>query len=554
MGSIRYPKTLFIPDHVELAQNFLINSIDVNSNLPYCLFDIVSPDLNKAHTCFDWSDHTARVIDALLLSKAISKNIDIGPYYLTLKDELNKGFHSNGLHYTPENQWTSHQANLHYQRSVLNSLLSEILINNSSLALSQLKALLEGLKKISIKRNDFWYFPAVEYLSDGWFRGDWDILSYGVDPANTNGRLIFGLCLAHQILHDEISYELAKNYANHVMYHSSAFGEDGSFRTGMEFREGHFHSRAVTLLGIIKYGHTFNDEKAISWGKMVFDKALSYGTSFGWFPERIVKERALGCETCAVVDMMEAAIILSNSGYPQYWDIAESILKNQLVESQLKSLNEIKKARIGDKHTENANDEELLKLVGGFSGWSAPNDLISKKMHNWDLYLCCCAQGVRGLINAWTNVYKNEDSEISVNILINYADSKVIIKSWLPHIGKIEVSVNQTCKKLKIRIPSWIKSQNIKSNSNFIIEKSYLVIQQPKLGENYSILFDLPSITKEDFVLGETFKTKWKGNDVISIEPNGNFIPLYCGRDLLEIVPVIEREVIDINLNLLING
>lgn len=553
MEKIRYPKTLYIPDLVVLAQNFLVNSINENSNLPYCLFDIVSPELKKAHTCFDWSDHTARVIDALLLSKTMSNKTDVEHVYVTLKSELNKGFHSNGLHYTPENQWTSLQANMHYQRSVLNSLLSEILIENSSTAVSQLKALLEGLKKISIKRNNFWYFPAVEYLSDGWFRGDWDILGYGIDPANTNGRLIFGLSIAHQILQDEISYELAKNYAYHVMNHSSVFGEDGSFRTGMEFREGHFHSRAVTLLGILKYGQVFNDKNALNWGKMVFDKALSYGTTFGWYPERIVEERALGCETCAVVDMMEAAIVLSNSGYPEYWDVAESILRNQLVESQLKSLEDIKKARINN-YDDNATDEELFKLVGGFSGWSAPNDLISKKMHNWDLYLCCCAQGVRGLFNAWTNVYKNEESEISLNFLINYADSKVTIKSWLPHKGKIEVCVNDNFKNLKIRIPAWIKPQNITSNSKFFIEKPYLIINQPEIGKDYSILFDISVRTQEDSVLGETFKTKWIGNDVVSIKPNGNFIPLYKDRELLEKVPIIERELIDINLNLLTNG
>jgi len=119
------------------------------------------------------------------------------------------------------------------------------------------------------------------------------------------------------------------------MDHSSAYFPDGSFATGMEFREGHFHSRAVTMLGVIRFGNSVGDARALEWGRRVYERARSYGSSFGWFPERIVRDRAHGCETCPIMDMMESAVILARSGHPQYWEDAERFLRNQLLENQL---------------------------------------------------------------------------------------------------------------------------------------------------------------------------------------------------------------------------
>ena len=99
---------------------------------------------------------------------------------------------------------------------------------------------------------------------------------------------------------------LAAAYAAHVMDHSSAYGYDGAFATGMEFRQGHFHSRAVTMLGVIRYGHATGDQKALAWGRRVFEWARAQGTSFGWYPERLVESRAHGAETCAIVDRLFA--------------------------------------------------------------------------------------------------------------------------------------------------------------------------------------------------------------------------------------------------------
>ncbi|MBR0161944.1 MAG: glycoside hydrolase family 127 protein [Oscillospiraceae bacterium] len=546
-----FPATLYLPERAALAMHSLSSIIDPESGLPFCLFDVMSDPPKMEHTCFDWSDHTARVIDALLLGRALTGSGEADGVVDGLFESLKKGFGADGLHYTPENEWTSEQANMHYQRSVINALLSLCLERQSAEAEELLRGLIDGLYEISVKREDFWYFPAVEYLPGGWFRGDWKILGYGTDPANTNGRLLFGLCRAWELTKNEKAAELARMFVNHIMHHSSAFLPDGSFATGMEFREGHFHSRAVTILGVIRYAFTFGDAEVLAWGKKVYDKALSYGTGFGWYPERLVRERAHGCETCAVVDMMESAIWLAKSGYPEYWETAERILRNQLVESQVTSLDQILKAR--ERSGVPTPDEKLLlPFVGGFAGWSEPNDLLSKVMHNWDLYLCCCAQGVRGCFNAWTHTVERDDDVTRLQLLINYMDEQIQIRSWLPDAGRITVTCAYDTT-LEVRTPSWIQRESLRGTisgqpTTLSLANGYLSVALPA-GEELELCFKMDEWETEEPVLETVYRVSWKGSSVQGISPEGIYIPLY-NRHPEEPVPMVERSAFPIAFHL----
>ena len=60
---------------------------------------------------------------------------------------------------------------------------------------------------------------------------------------------------------------------------------------------------------------------------------------------------------------------------------------------------------------------ETMKLASlGLRGvaatllWNRSHDY--KVMHEWDLYTCCSAQGVRGLFNAWTNAVTSDNDGI----------------------------------------------------------------------------------------------------------------------------------------------
>jgi hypothetical protein len=554
----KFPDTIFLPDRAELAINSLLGCLNPEKHqLPFCLTDLTGSPPRMAHTQFDYSDHTARVIDGLLLARAMTGS-NKGDNQLTeLKEQFFGGFDANGLHYTPENHWSFRHANMHYQRSVINGLLSLMLVDGSDQAQKHLLGLTQALTDISIKREDYAYFPTVEYMASEWPRGDWGILGFGTDPANTNGRLLFGLTKAWELLGDQNARDLAGAYVRHVMHHSSAYLADGSFATGMEFREGHFHSRAVTMLGVIRYGYSVGDADALTWGKKVFDKACTYGTRFGWFPERLVEARSHGCETCAIVDMMESAIWLAQSGWPEYWEVAERFLRNHLLSSQFVSLEglEVSAGNASDPEWETTKDV-ARRSVGGFAGWSQPNDLFSKVMHEWDLYTCCSAQGVRGLFNAWTNAVTIDNDGLSVNLMINHLSKDVIVRSWLPHEGRIEITPSHEGS-VRVRVPSGVDERTLEvkidgslANPSFL-KPNYAEITNVSAGSTVVCRYPLCEIKTREVVLGVEYTAEWVGDTVIGISPRGSRVPLYRhNKKPQKTLSTVEKSIPDITFKL----
>lgn len=553
-----FPNTIYLPDRARLAINALTGLLDADKDyLPYCLVDLTGDPPRMVHTQFDYSDHTARVIDAMFLARALTGSAAGGKELDRLLELLRRGFRQDGLHYTPENPWSFEHANMHYQRSVMNALVSWHLATGDEEPRRRLEALLEGLREVAIKRDGFWYFPSVERMPDGWPRGDWKILGWGVDPANTNGRLIFGLTKAYELLGNPVALELARNFVYHVMDHSSAFLPDGSFATGMEFREGHFHSRAVTLLGVIRYAVSTGDQRALEWGKRVFDRAKEYGSSFGWFPERVVPSKAHGCETCAIVDMMESAMWLARGGYEEYWEDAERFLRNQLLESQLLSKDRLSWRVTGPAATGEweSTDSVIERSLGGFAGWSQPNDLLSKVMHDWDLYMCCCAQGVRGLFNAWTQAVTEANGIIQVNLLLNHWRDEVVIRSWLPHQGKVLVVPSKRAS-LEVRIPPWAPEASVRVFVNgraasYKRRGIHAQIGKVNAGEQVEVTFDVPDSVSQEIILGRIYTVQWRGNTVVGITPKGTYIPLYERGGLKNTaVEEVEKDVVSVTFAL----
>jgi hypothetical protein len=546
--SISLPDTVFLPDRAALAMNALLGCLNPDKEyLPFCLTDLTGSPARMRHTQFDYSDHTSRVIDAILSVQALTGTDEGNEELDRLLPLFWKGFGEDGLHYTPDNPWSFRHANMHYQRSVLNALISLIKYRQDERAASQARKLVRGLHKVSIWRDGFAYFPAVEYMTDGWARGDWKILGYATDPANTNGRLIYGLVEVAQLLNDPVAAELAGGYVQHVMHHSSAFLPDGSFAVGMEFREGHFHSRALTLLGVIRYGVSLHDAAAVEWGRKVFERAKSYGTSFGWFPERVERSQAFGCETCAIVDMMEAAMWLGKGGHSQYWDDAERFLRNQLLESQL-----LDTGRLEESSEERGEDEwettvdVVRRSVGAFAGWSMPNDFFAKYMHGWDLYTCCSAQGVRGFLNAWDEASERTDNGLKVNLLINKVDEEVTVRSWLPNEGRVEITPAEDTDVI-LRLPLWADRRFVSASiagsavSFSAVGTQHIRIAAVAANQAVEVTFPVAESTRTETVLDVVYTTQWCGDTVVDVQPAGSYLPLYRNRQPRSETPAVVK-------------
>ena len=172
------------------------------------------------------------------------------------------------------------------------------------------------------------------------------------------------------------------------------------------------------------------------------------------------------------------------------------------------------------------------RVLGGFAGWSQPNDFVSKVMHEWDLYTCCCAQGVRGLFNAWNNTVSVSGDQISVNLLLNHHSDAVDVRSWLPHAGTVKVTPRRGGV-IRIRVPEWLDVRQmtavVEGTAVALIQPVPLFAQTPvvRAGQTVTFKFPLAEFERTERVLDVDYHARWRGDTVIQIQPQGSRVPLY---------------------------
>ena len=80
--------------------------------------------------------------------------------------------------------------------------------------------------------------------------------------------------------------------------------------------------------------------------------------------------------------MIDDAILLTKTGYSEYWNVVERIARNHLIESQLWNISWIKH----EKHKEDTERSSFTSVAerarGGFAGTSAPNDFFGRLLRS----------------------------------------------------------------------------------------------------------------------------------------------------------------------------
>ena len=149
-----------------------------------------------------------------------------------------------------------------------------------------------------------------------------------------------------------------------------------------------------------------------------------------------------------------------------------------------------------------------------------------------DRYTCCCAQGVRGLYNAWNNTVAISDDRISVNLLLNHHSDAVDVRSWLPHAGKVAVTPRQTGV-IRIRVPEWLDVRQLSAAEDgtavALTQPVPLFAQTPvvQAGRTVTFMFPLAEFARTETVLDIDYRTHWRGDTVMQIHPQGPRAPLY---------------------------
>jgi DUF1680 family protein len=152
----------------------------------------------------------------------------------------------------------------------------------------------------------------------------------------------------------------------------------------------------------------------------------------------------------------------------------------------------------------------------------------------------------------WSNTITEEHGTISINFLLNRGSRWLDVSSHLPHEGRVELDIHQNLPKLLIRIPDWagyakvlVKREHggtvttqTGSDPSIWVKQRFLMLGEAREGEKITITFPLSHRQTVEKAMGEEFITKWRGDDVIHLSPEGIHHPFYNNRQIFDKAPL----------------
>jgi hypothetical protein len=329
--------------------------------------------------------------------------------------------------------------------------------------------------------------------------------------------------------------KLVKN----VFDESSLFTPDNTFRHG-----GHMHGNLRTLVGAADYALYAKDPVIFSRVDAIYRYVRSEGTRFGFLPEVIGRKGdVVSCETCALMDFLGLAVTLANNGHPEYWGDVERMVRNQLVESQVRDVSWLKP---GDK----ADSEQFTwrevgaRMVGGYAGWTSPTHILAAREDlHWGgpelrgktraFQNCCGGSGTHAFFIVWKNSSRFEKGTLSVHLHIDKLLPQAEIRCYQPYKGLLTVDLKESCK-VRVRIPEFVEPKDMSAKSSagevkLVISGNYLDLGLRQAGEKLTVTYPLAVRDEEVRIENPGFKqyryrVTWKGDTVVRMTYLGDHV------------------------------
>ena len=293
---------------------------------------------------------------------------------------------------------------------------------------------------------------------------------------------------------------------------------------------GHFHGNTAPLLALLDIAEMENDPELKEIVREGYEHALSTGAArLGWFPSwflpvKYQRDESTGrvAEGCAVGEMAELGVRLTDAGLGDYWDQVDSIVRNQLVEQQYVSLDTMKSY---------AGSGPAAKYVEDYLGGFGEGSPAGKPP---EMYGCCSANTPMGMYYAWHGITRFDDGIATVNLFLNRGSSWMDVVSYLPYEGKVELR-NKQARIALVRIPMWVDPGDVKayvdqSRARVPLTGRYMIFDGLRPGSVIRLEFPNPEFHETYWLAGTQYNVVLRGSTVISVAPDNRqsgWIPLY---------------------------
>lgn len=489
----------------------------------------------------DTTHNVGRAIDGLLKAESVTGkrtppetlNTLRGVLFATVDNEA--GFPAA---YDPKLKKTTCSA--HNIREAVQALLELAIHRDDQQATERLKKLLNTL--LEITDEDGAYRPqviaqipllAANSQSDGpaAFTDQGD-LRY--DPVEENGfeypqattvdrgRLIMALAQVYRHTHDERALELARRFVYRVR--SQCFSDDGRL---LQDSGSHTHSITGTVHGLAAFAVLTGEPEPLEHARKIFDVGLAASrSSFGWSNENVWRAQIVGRgEINNTGDMIQTAIHLGQMGHPQYFEVAERMVRSHVLPSQWLMGQEF--------HRPAGAPKKALKAfpVLAVGGWGFPGVTDRHIPGAGSDILDITQGGVQCLWAVHHNIITDDKSAVRINMAFSRETDSARVESRIPLEGRVAVTLKRKSS-LWFRKPSWLPWEKLKIAVDgrpipFNRNGPWAVTLLQNKGTQLDVTYPLVRREQQEWVDHKRYRFVLEGDTIVAMSPRGIYAPMY---------------------------
>jgi hypothetical protein len=549
-------QTLSLETNARNSSNYYQQMVD-NNGQPY--FNIFWTDpAEAAHDWPDFADVTARQLQAVIMLRRMTG----------IALPIEKTWYQNIFSLIDPDSGLILRPNIHYaQGDNGDSFLGDQALTLYALLTAYLDNPEEKLRQTILKMVD-------------------SLDSYVKSTNKEKDVLIFGFLIKSlMVCARYLNSEQALNLSAWIVH--KTFDEDFLFTPDNQFRQGgHVHSMLRALVGTADYALYAGEPIIYSRVNSLYQNFKMLGTRFGFIPEVVHRQGDLvACETCALMDYIGLAVTLANHGHPEYWGDVERIVRNHLIESQVKDASWLRSDNSREDTDQFSWRDIDKRMIGGYAGWSSPtHTLACEETLTWwggaelknkvrAFQNCCGGSGTHAFFITWKNIARFEDDTLSINLHLDKLLPQAEIRCYQPFNGLLTVHLKQSCH-VQVRIPDFVAPNQLKIESDHQpiepkVWGNFMKLGHRNAGEVIKISYPLPIFTETESIGNPGFRQYqyqiiWKGDTVLKIELlgqsfetgysefDGKEVRCYYGEegpgrlyqrdDLLQEKPIIQSE------------
>jgi len=521
----------------ERARHYLTHMVDeAYDYLPYWYVQINEAPAYAKHVRVDDAELVASWYEAIVSVRHI-----LGPESLATEVEeafrrhLMKSWGPKGLRYHEDYPWAQTNHSSFHEMAYILGALNRILEEHPDDTEAERRAseLVRGMRELVVERKirTFWSgdyvysdkiyeFPGDVYLRDGgWVpervtgRGEMSI---------RNGMMLHSLVVRAERHGDEVALDLAEGMANHLLGLSRYFNWKGEFF-------GHVHSAVWVASGLARLGRLMKNDFYIEKAGKIHAYVKSISSSFGYVPEyaQWYPQTEVHCETCCIKDMIQASLELIDCGR-DHWDLVHRYVRNQLTEQQVQdgSFVSVDNSREdSDGHTWRDIDK---RVAGGWSGGGEPNSVSLQRFRA--IAGCCVGTAPQALKLVWDRIVTADDNHVTVNMPINRDHDLAKVEIGYPNDYSIKVTAKRDGAH-RIRVFGWMGNLIELKRNGAPVPVAYsdgcALFPEVKAGDTLELRHPFEERDIPETVRGLNLTVKWRGPDVVDMDPPGLPLRLY---------------------------